>query len=197
MFLYTYLLFFLLALCLIIALTCFVERLMRLHHIQKQGFKLALNLKPLLEKKHWQQAARLCQQEGGTFGEIMQAGLLQRAHTQANLRMHVQEVLEEEAAREMSAVERPIYLLCIIAQIAPLIGLLATLLMTSELFTHARSFQEIEEWMQRGILAIAYGLVIAIPSLIGYHVLMLRAERCALAIDQMAGDLLDQMACEE
>lgn len=190
---YISVLFFLLMLCFMIALVCFVERFLRLYFIHKQGKQLKMLLEPHLEEKNWKEACMVCQQSRSLFGRIVQAGLLQHAYG----RKRMQEAFESQGAREMAAMERPMHVLCIIAQIAPLIGLLAMLLAATDLFSRALSIEELGQVMQRALMAMAYGLVVAIPSMIGYHLLMLRAERYCLALEQMTGTILDQLTCDE
>lgn len=189
---YIYVLFFLLIVCFVLVLACFIERYTRLNQMEKEGCQLLSLLKPILREKNWKEAWLTCEQQGGVFGGIVQAGLLQQP--QGLKRM--QETLDEEVCHGMLLARGPIHILYVIGQVAPLIGLLATLLAATELFANALPIEEVGLTLQRALLGAAYGLVIAIPSIIGYHLLMLRAERCTLVMEKLAGDVYTQI-CQE
>lgn len=189
---YLYLLYALLLVCFVAMLACFIERYMRLNLIEKEGKWLLSLLKPLLREKNWKEAGHICEQHSGVFGQVVQTGLLQQ--TQGLKR--VQESLEEESRRRMIRAQGPIQLLYMFGQIAPLMGLLIALLASVELFANALPIEEMGLKLQHALLGAACGCVIAIPSIIGYHLLMLRAERCTLVIEQLTEEAYREI-CQE
>lgn len=191
--LYIYLLFFLLFLCLLSAFTCFVERVLYLRSISQKASQLCAGLSPLLEEKKWKEACLLCEKQNHVFAEIVQSGLIQQAHG----RTRMQSSLEEAGICQIRAVARPIDTLYLIAQIAPWIGLLAALLAATQFFVQEPSVEAMSSIMQHAFLAMALGLVIAIPSLIGYHVLKMRLERCVVEMEGLTDNILTQLAFDE
>lgn len=185
-----YSVFFLLVLMFCIALICFIESLMRFRQMRTQGQKLLSVIGPCLEKKDWQAATELCQQAESSFGEIAKAGLIERAYLPAKSVKQIEEVLTAQAAYEIRALARPMDLLYMIAHITPVIGLCAASFTALTLFTKTVAVQEMGVMLQQVILGFIYGLIVCVVSLMGYYVLTLRFERCALDVQELSEQLL-------
>ena len=140
------------------------------------------------------EAIHICEQLGGTVANIVKAGLIKHHRTQEQIK----EAMEIAGLVEISRLEKNIKILSIIAHIAPLIGLLGTVLGFIQAFAEMRlsglidiSTTQLGEAMEYALVTTAAGLVIAIPSVIAYNYLVSRVEGFILEIQTTAAEVVD------
>lgn len=106
------------------ALIIFIERALFLHRGQIQSTEFLGGIKNLLLKQRLMEALTLCEETPGPVAKMVKAGLRHAADDEQAMRLAIQEA----AIVEIPILERRISALAAIAQIAPLFGLLGTLL---------------------------------------------------------------------
>ena len=94
--------------------------------------------------------------------------------------------------------EKNARILSIIAHVAPLIGLLGTVLGFIKAFAEMRmsrlveiSATQIGEAMEYALVTTAAGLVVAIPAVIGYNYLVSRVEGVVVEVQATAAEVVD------
>ena len=131
-------------------------------------------------------------QNSSPLGSILVAGLNNAKHGQALMR----EQMEAAAAISIHRLKRFLTMLGTIAVIAPLLGLLGTVLGMIEIFI---SFQGVASprFMARGIsqalLTTAFGLSLAIPALICHRYFVRKIEDITLEMEYQASLLVNLM----
>lgn len=153
------------------ALVVFVERALFLHRSQIRSTEFLNGIKNLLQKDRLMEALTLCEETPGPVAKLVKAGLRNAGADEAALRFAVQEA----ALTELPVLERRVSALAAITQIAPLFGLLGTLLgmiKTFWLFNQGGNYATpavLAGGMWEALLTAAAGLAVAIPAHLARH----------------------------
>jgi len=155
------------------ATVIFVERALFLHRAQIRSTEFLGGIKNLLQRSRLMEALTLCEETPGPVAQVVKAGLRHATDDEQAMRFAVQ----EEAIVEIPVLERRISALAAIGQIAPLFGLLGTVLgmiNTFWLFNQGGNFANpavLAGGMYEALLTAAAGLAVAIPAHIARHFL--------------------------
>jgi len=176
----------------------FIERTLFLHRAQIRTTEFLNGIKNLLQKDRLMEALTLSEETPGPVAKLVKAGLRHAGDDESTMRFAVQEA----ALAELPVLERRISALAAIAQIAPLFGLLGTLLgmiTTFRLFNQGGNYATpavLAGGMWEALLTAAAGLLVAIPVHLGRHFLTGRVR--ALVQDmEWAGNELMQFLLRE
>lgn len=167
-----------LLLCSITALGAFLERALAYHRATIHTADFLRGLHNLIERGHFAEAVEEAATTPGPVARVAQAILQQHKTPIPELR-----IIAVEAARlEVPRLERGLPLLATIAYVAPLLGLLGTVLglLTSFLEISARggyaTTAEIAGGVYQSLISTAAGLAVAIPSYVAFSYLSAREE---------------------
>lgn len=180
--------------CSILSFTIFIERLIHLRKSETDTNLFILNLRKPIKEGNIVEALQLCEQTGGTISNIIKAGLLR--HNRG--KEQIENAMEISGLVEIAHLEKNAKILSIIAHIAPLIGLLGTVLGFIQAFSEMRtsglvdiSATRIGEAMEYALVTTAAGLVVAIPSVIAYNYIVSRVEGFVLEIQTASQEIVD------
>jgi biopolymer transport protein ExbB len=155
----------------ILALLLVFERLLFLHRGQIRATTFLDGIKNSLAKRRLVEALTLCEETPGPVAAVVKAALL---HVDANaeaMRFHVQEA----AIVELPALERRLGSIATIAQVAPLVGLLGTVLgMATTFLAFERDYMSasaLATGMWQALLCTAGSLILVIPVHVAHHFL--------------------------
>lgn len=174
------------------ALVVFVERALFLHRGQIRSTEFLNGIKNLLQKDRLMEALTLCEETPGPVAKLVKAGLRHAHDEEPALRFAVQEA----ALAELPVLERRISSLAAIAQIAPLFGLLGTLLgmiKTFWLFNQGGDYATpaaLAGGMWEALLTAAAGLAVAIPAHLGRHFLAGRVRALVQDMEWVGNELM-------
>jgi biopolymer transport protein ExbB len=174
------------------ALVVFIERALLLHRAQIRSTEFLNGIKNLLQKDRLMEALTLCEETPGPVAKLVKAGLRHADDDEPALRFAVQEA----ALAELPVLERRIGALAAIAQIAPLFGLLGTLLgmiKTFWLFNQGGNYATpavLAGGMGEALLTAAAGLVVAIPAHLGRHFLSGRVRTLVQDMEWAGNELM-------
>lgn len=173
-------------------LVIFVERALFLHRAQISSTEFLNGIKNLLQKDRLMEALTLCEETPGPVAKIVKAGLRHTGDDEQALRFAVQEA----ALAELPVLERRISALAAITQIAPLFGLLGTLLgmiETFRLFNQGGNYATptvLAGGMWEALLTAAAGLVVAIPVHLSRHFLAGRVRALVQDMEWVGNELM-------
>ncbi|MEI6108031.1 MAG: MotA/TolQ/ExbB proton channel family protein [Opitutae bacterium] len=176
----------------LVALVIFIERALFLHRGQIRSTEFLNGIKNLLQKNRLMEALTLCEETPGPVAKVVKAGLRQATDDEPGLRYAVQEA----ALVEIPVLERRISALAAIAQIAPLLGLLGTLLgmiKTFWLFNQGGNYATpvvLASGMWEALLTAAAGLAVAIPAHLGRHFLAGRVRVLVQDVEWSGNELM-------
>lgn len=174
------------------ALVVFVERALFLHRAQIRSTEFLNGIKNLLQKDRLMEGLTLCEETPGPVAKLVKAGLRHAGDDEVALRHAVQET----ALTELPVLERRIGALAAIAQIAPLLGLLGTLLgmiKTFWLFNQGGNYATpavLAGGMWEALLTAAAGLAVAIPAHLGRHFLAGRVRALVQDMEWTGNELM-------
>lgn len=180
----------------LIALAVFVERLFSLRRsvVIPPGFQAGVSgaLRDGREK-----AIDYCKGDGSPVASIFLAGIKKLGMDLSLVEKNIQDAGE----REVLKLRKYLRLLSVIAAVAPLMGLLGTILgMINAFQTVATSGDALgkTELLATGIyeamITTAAGLLLAIPALMAYHYISARIDALVLVMDQMSVDFVEEFA---
>ena len=139
-------------------------------------------------------AQLICDRNPGPFSTIVQAALDHKDRSRDEIRERV----EHQGRQEIVHLERGLGLLETIAAIAPLLGLLGTVLGMIEVFDvvaqqGAGQAQELSGGISQALITTATGLSIGIPALVAYNYFVGKAERLVLDIEDHTDRLIQSV----
>lgn len=186
--------------CSLVALTVIIERLLSLRRgrIIPPDFRPALT--GLLDNAgadRREKALDYCQKHGTPIAAIFGAGIKKLGEPVELVERYIQET----GQREILKLRKYLRTLSVIAAIAPLLGLLGTILGMIKAFeTVAASGEALgrTELLAKGIyeamITTAGGLIVTIPVVIAYHWFSARVERLVAEIDAMVVQFIEEYA---
>ena len=135
--------------------------------------------------------------EGSPLGRVLAAGLMNRRHSRAVMK----ESIEEAGRVEVHEMERFLNTLGTIAAVAPLLGLLGSVVGLMEVFSSMTTHgvgnpQALGAGISKIMIATASGLAVAIPSLIFYRYFQGLVDEFAISLEQEAIKLVEVLQGE-
>jgi len=107
-----------------VAVVVFIERFLHFHRAQINSTEFLNGVRTVLKRDNVVEALSICDATPGPVARLVKTAILNRDHG----RERVREALEEAGLAEVPRLEEMLNLLATIAQFAPLLGLLGTVL---------------------------------------------------------------------
>jgi len=133
------------------------------------------------------QAMTTCQTHNTAMSRILWVALANRGVRRSVMK----EILEESGRQEVAHLDRFIGVLGVVAAIAPLLGLLGTVIGMIEVFQQISlvgvgKADVLAGGISKALNTTAFGLVVAIPSIVAYRFYEARVDRFVVEIEQHA-----------
>lgn len=176
-----------------VAVAVFIERFLHCHRAQINSVEFLNGVRTVLKRDNVVEALSICDATPGPVARLVKTAILNREHG----RDRVRESLEEAGLAEVPRLEEKLNLLATIAQLAPLLGLLGTVLGFIRTFM---GMQEAGLHAHVGLLATgvwqalvcaAAGLAVAIPAHAGYNYLVSRVNSIVLDMERAATEIVN------
>jgi biopolymer transport protein ExbB len=109
----------------------------------------------------------------------------------------VREAVEEAGLTEVPRLEEKLNLLATIAQIAPLLGLLGTIIGLMDVFSQMQeaglytNFGQLSHGIWQALICAAAGIGVAIPVHAGYNYLVSRINKIVLDMERAAAEIVN------
>src|SRR6266481_5578859 len=114
-----------------VAIVVFIERFLHCHRAQINSIEFLNGVRTVLKRDNVVEALSICDATPGPVAHLVKTAILNRD----NGRERVREAIEEAGLTEVPRLEEKLSLLATIAQLAPLLGLLGTVLGFIQMFT--------------------------------------------------------------
>ena len=169
-----------------------IERLVTVRRARFAPAALANKLAPLLKQGAFEQALKVSRQSPSALGRVAEAMVLHRGEGRADISAAAADV----GAREISNQFQRNAPLAVIAGLAPLLGLLGTMIGMIEAFQLVAIYGDeggasmLADSIAKALITTAAGLVIAIPALAAYHFFKARVHGLAQEVEERAESLL-------
>jgi len=180
------------------ALLLGIERTLYLHRGQIKAKAFIDGIKNILAKRRLVEALTVCEETPGPVAAVVKAALLHADDSAEAMRFHVQEA----AVIELPALERRLGSIAAIAQVAPLVGLLGTVL---GMVTTFLAFEQggnyatagaLSAGMWQALLAAAGSLMLAIPAHLAHHFLSGRVRAVVRDVEWSGNEIMKFLLTE-
>ena len=182
----------------LLGLMLFIERSLYLHRGQIRAKAFVDGIKNTLAKRRLVEALTLCEETPGPVAAVVKAALLHANDSADQMRFHVQEA----GIVELPALERRLGSIAAIAQVAPLVGLLGTVLgmigtfVTFEKGGNYAMAGALSAGMWQALLTAAASLMLAIPAHLAYHFLSGRVRAIVRDVEWSGNEIMKYLLTE-
>jgi biopolymer transport protein ExbB len=176
-----------------IALVVFIERVLHCHRAQINSAEFLNGVRNVLKRDNVVEAISICDATPGPVARLVKTAILSREKG----RERVREAVEEAGLAEVPLLEEKLNLLATIAQIAPLLGLLGTLVGFIEVFKVIgreglyANFGLLSVGVWHALICAAAGIAVAIPAHAGYNYLVSRINKIVLDMERAASEIVN------
>ena len=186
--------------CSVVSFAVFIERFLHLRKSEIDTNQFIIDLRRSIQEGNLIEAIQTCESNKGTISNIVKAGLVKHNRPKEQ----IENAMEVTGLIEIAHLEKNAKILSIIAHVAPLIGLLGTVLGFIQAFSEMRasglvdiSATRIGEAMEYALVTTAAGLVVAIPSILAYNYIVSRVEGFILEIQTTSAEIIDLLVHRE
>lgn len=160
--------------CSILAIAIALERYFHFHRSRIDVGDLLHGLRNLIRKKNYAEAIHECAGTPGPVARVIHSAILRHGAPRAELK----EIVQETGQLEVPKLEKHLAVLLSIAYVAPLIGLLGTILGLVNTFVQVNTSggyataTEISKGVYESLISSAAGLMVAVPTFVIYSFLI-------------------------
>lgn len=183
--------FWILLVLAVIALVTYIERLMDLRRAQIDCQDFLKGVINILDSGNDEEALAICEDTGAPVANVVATAIRQRAGSHMVLR----EAVDSQGRAEIGRLDRRLATLAIIGQVAPLLGLLGTVIgfiktvmavNASEVVSRA----DLLDGAMESLVVAALGLAVAIPAAVMYGSLRVRLDRTVVDLEAAASQII-------
>src|SRR6187402_1429654 len=162
--------------CSVLAGAVFLERVLYFHRVTVRVGEFMRGLSNLIQHRRFAEAQMECASLPTPVTRVIHAAILRHDSPRAELK----EIVSEAGQLEVPRLERRLGIVATIGFVAPLIGLLGTIVGLIDAFVHISSQSgfasstDIASGIYQSLLTTAAGLVVAIPCAVAYSYLSSR-----------------------
>lgn len=175
------------------AITVFIERVLHYHRAQINSTEFLNGVRTVLKRDNVVEALSICDATYGPVARLVKTAILSREYG----RERVREALEEAGLAEVPRLEEKLSLLATIAQLAPLLGLLGTVLGFIKIFAQMEhdglmaNIASLSTGVWEALICTAAGLAVAIPAHAAYNYLVNRVNEIVLDMEKAANEIVN------
>lgn len=175
----------------LMAFLVYIERALHLHRARIPYEDFLKGIQTVLRRQSEKEALTICEETPGPVAYVVKTAILHRREGNEGIRQAVQDA----GIAEVSRMERRLVVLSLVAQVAPLLGLLGTVLGMVEavlvMSDQAPLIQSpnVLDGLLRALTTTAAGLTVAIPCYVGFNLLVIRIDRIVLDIERAASEM--------
>ncbi len=181
--------------CSVVLVAIVLERLYRFRTVRLTNGRLVRSVLDAIERGQVERALSISREAAGPVPRIMAAGL--KAFTKHKREVYIEKAIVRTGSLELAFLERNLRGLDVIANIAPLLGLLGTVTGMIRAFMQIQAHGSgvnaalLAGGIWEAMLTTAAGLTVAIPALLFYNYFQGRLNRLEAAMQDTAGDLIE------
>jgi len=177
--------------CSVTAAVIFLERVFHLHRAQIKPDDFLSGIYTIVNRGNTAEAVSICDQTPGPVAHVVRIALLHVDEPPGELK----QTIAKAGLSEIPRLEKNLGGLLTIAQIAPLLGLLGTIIGLVNVFTTMErgaplvEIGDLSAGIWQALITSAVGLCVSIPSFAGYNFLLSRVERITLNMEYSAEEI--------
>ena len=179
-------------LCSIIGLIVIIERGIVLHRVKANTAQIFGAVRAALMRRDLKGAIAVCDANPGPIADTLRAGLLRFGKPAAE----IEKAIESVALHQLSKLERGLWILASVANIAPLFGFLGTVTGMISAFGALAEVglgnpKAVAAGISEALITTAYGLFIALPVQAAYNYFTSRIGSFALDMETSSAMLIE------
>lgn len=178
----------------IIALAVIIENIVSLKRDKLAPPELIDEIQALFDEGHFQEAMELCENEPTFFTRVAGAGVSKIGHSYEVIEQSIAEMGDEESIR----LHQKIGWLALIANVAPMMGLLGTVMGMVKAFNVIAESggqanpAELAAGISEALLTTMFGLIVAIPTTAAFAFLRNKLVRSIIEVGAIVEDLFER-----
>ena len=175
-----------------VAVAVFIERFLHCHRAQINSTEFLNGVRTVLKRNNVVEALSICDATPGPVPRLVKTAILNRDQG----RERVREALQDAGAAEVPRLEAKLGLLATIAQLAPLIGLLGTVLGFIQTFGRMQEaglnahVGQLSSGIWQALVCAAAGLAVAIPAHAAHNYLVSRIHSIVLDMERAGTEIV-------
>ncbi len=179
-----------------VTVTVFLERVLHYHRAQINSTEFLTGFRNVLKRENIIEAISICDATPGPVARLVKVALLNRERGREGMR----EALEEAGLMEVPRLEKKLSLLATVAQIAPLLGLMGTVLGFIRVFNQleqaglSAQVGDLSAGIWQALICTAGGLAVAIPSYAAYNYLVSRVNSIVLDMEKASMEIVNMIS---
>jgi biopolymer transport protein ExbB len=176
-----------------LAVALVVDRLLHYHRAQINSMEFLTGIRNVLRRENVVEAISICDATPGPVARLVKVAILNREKSREAIR----ESLEDAGMMEVPRLEDKLSLLATIAQLAPLLGLLGTVLGFIKVFAALQlaggqaHIDQLSGGIWQALISTAVGLAVAIPCYAAHNYLVNRVGIIVLDMERSANEILN------
>src|SRR6202451_4159750 len=176
-----------------IAIAVFIERALHCHRAQINAAAFLNGVRNVLKRDNVVEAISIGDATPGPVARLVKTAILNRDKG----RERVREAVEEAGLTEVPLLEEKLNLLATIAQIAPLLGLLGSIIGFMEIFRQVQEaglyahIEQLSHGIWKALICAGAGIAVTIPAHAGYNYLVSRINKIVLDMERAAGEIVN------
>lgn len=182
----------------VVAFCVFVERSLHLHRARIKSDDFLKGIFNILRRGNVQEAVAICDETPGPVAYIVRTAIRQGAERKEDIRSAV----DDASLAETSRMERRLLVIATVAQVAPLLGLLGTILgmmetlLAMQLQAPLIQSADVMGGIMLALITTAAGLMVAIPCYAAFNLLVIKIDRIVLDMERAASEIVVFLSSE-
>jgi biopolymer transport protein ExbB len=184
--------------CSVFALAIILERAINLRKGKIISASFIEEIKKYWYRRETERAIQACKENNISFSRLLRAGLMRFGHGIDA----VEKAIEGAGQHEAAVLRRNLMLLGFLANIAPMLGLLGTVLGLTRSFDVIARFGmagnpgAVAAGVAEALITTVFGLMVGIPTLAAYYYFKRKVEVRVLEMEEVVLALIDDLAYE-
>lgn len=170
----------------------FLERALHLHRARIDEMDLLEGIFNNLRRGNAAEALTICEDTPGPVARLVATAIQHRAAPRETLI----DDLDTAGRAEISRMERRLSVIALVAQLAPMLGLLGTVMGLLQTVLNLRAaapvvqLADVADGLVPALVTTAAGLLIAIPSFAAFNVLVVKIDRLVLDMEHASSEII-------
>jgi biopolymer transport protein ExbB len=176
----------------LMAFGVFIERSLHLHRARIRSEDFLKGIFNILRRQSIPEALAICEETPGPVAYIVRTAILHRRDTKDEIRS----AMNDASLAEVSRMERRLVVIATVAQMAPLLGLLGTVLGLVEFLvvmqhqTPLIHSADVMGGLLHALLTTGAGLMVAIPAYAAFNLLVVKIDRFVLDMERTTSEVI-------
>ena len=176
----------------VVAFIVFIERALHLHRARIRYEDFLKGIFNILKRSNIAEAIAICEETPGPVAHIVKTAILHRGDPKEE----IQTAVDDASVSEISRMERRLVVVATVAQLAPLIGLLGTvigmvkLVVAMQVQSGLVQSVDVMQSLMPALVSTAAGLMVAIPCYAAFNLLVVKIDRIVLDMERAGMEII-------